>query len=56
MSYSVTRYIVTASFGYTQRNTQNFKYPISLRSKPLMPTQSVKPSQTPHLKHSARSI
>lgn len=44
MSYSVTHYIVTASFGYTQRNTQNFKYPISLRSKPLTPTQSVKPS------------
>lgn len=29
MSYSVTHYIVTASFGYTQRNTQNFKCPIS---------------------------
>ena len=56
MSYSVTRYIVTVSFGYTQRNSQNFKCPISLRSKPLALMQSIKPSQTSYLKRSARSI
>lgn len=43
MSYSVTRYIVTTSFGYTQRNAQNFKCPISLRSKPLALVQSANP-------------
>lgn len=50
MSYSVTHYIVTASFGYTQRNTQNFKCPISLRSKPITPTQSVKTIVSPVFK------
>lgn len=50
MSYSVTHYIVTASFGYTQRNTQNFKCPISLRSKPLSLAQSAKPLANPAFK------